>query len=167
MAHRVYLGLGSNLGERADNIAMAISHLREKVAVDVVSSIYETEPVGYAEQPRFLNVVCVGITDLSPKALLAFVKDIEAQMGRKATFRYGPRPIDIDILFYDSLILESPALTIPHPRLHERAFVLVPLLELASQLRHPVLGKTIAEMATEVEGKEGVRRWPTESGLGT
>lgn len=167
MAHRVYLGLGSNLGERAHNIEAAISHLREKVAVDAISSLYETEPVGYAAQPRFLNAVCAGTTELSPEALLALVKDIEAQMGRKPTFRYGPRLIDIDILFYDGLILETPALTIPHPRLRERAFVLVPLLELAPQLRHPVFSKTIAQMAAEVDGKEGVQLWAGGSGLGT
>jgi 2-amino-4-hydroxy-6-hydroxymethyldihydropteridine diphosphokinase len=146
----IYLGLGSNLGDREANLRRALDLLGERVQVKRTSSIYETEPVGFKDQPQFLNLVCCGTTELSPRDLLAFVKSIEAVMGRLPTVRFGPRLIDIDILFYDDLVLDEADLVIPHPRLHERAFVLVPLSEIAPDLVHPVLKKTVRDLLTLV-----------------
>jgi len=152
-----YLGLGSNLGDREGNLRRALERLQERLQVEQVSSLYETEPVGYLEQPRFLNAVCHIDTDLAPLPLLRFLKDIEAGLGRD--FTIIPRPIDLDILFYGQLVLSTPELTIPHPRLAERAFVLVPLAEIAPGLIHPVLGRTVKELLAEVAGKDSVRKW--------
>ena len=152
-----YLGLGSNLGHREANIKSALKMLGQGPRILEVSSLYETEPMGYKDQPWFLNLVCSIETDLSPQALLNLVKAIERNLGRKPTLRFGPRPIDIDILFYDDLILDSPDVTIPHPRLLERAFVLVPLKEIAPDLVHPASGLTIEELLARVEKPERVR----------
>ena len=157
--HSVYLGLGANLGDREANLRRAVDLLSQGVRVLRVSPIYETDPVGYVEQPPFLNTVAEGITAWEPEALLDLAKAIEGQMGREATVRFGPRPIDIDILLYDDLILDSERLTIPHPRLAERAFVLVPLADLAPDLQHPVIGKTMGKLFDAVQGREGVRLW--------
>lgn len=155
----VYLGLGSNLGNRRHNLDRAIEALGDKgkVKVKKLSSLYETEPVGFAEQPLFLNAVFEGNTHLTPRQLLAFIKETEKKLGRLPSFRNSPRVIDIDILLYEGEQRESPSLTIPHPRLAERAFVLIPLAEIAPDLRHPKVGKTVAELLLEVEGKEGVK----------
>lgn len=153
----VYLGLGSNLGDRRVNICRALELLAERVAVEQVSSLYETEPWGYKEQPTFLNAVCRVTTDLTPRDLLALVKDIERQMGRAPSFRNAPRPIDIDILLYDNRVVAEPDLSVPHPRLVERAFVLMPLAEIAPELVHPQEGKTMKQMASRAKGKETVR----------
>ncbi|HDN79443.1 MAG: 2-amino-4-hydroxy-6-hydroxymethyldihydropteridine diphosphokinase [Chloroflexi bacterium] len=155
----VYLGLGSNLGEREANLREALSRLRGKVELKRVSSIYETEPVGYKEQPWFLNLVCSGLTELSPRSLLQFIKKIEQEMGRVPSVRWGPRIIDIDILFYGDLIYSDDELTIPHPRIQERRFVLVPLAEIAPDLVHPVLGIKVRELLAEVEDKARVLKW--------
>ena len=143
----VYLGLGSNLGDREANLSQALRLLGQRgVWVDRVSSIYETEPVGYLEQPRFLNAVCRVSTELGPEELLSLAKEVEGLLGRRPSFPNAPRPIDVDILFYEDLVMESPELTIPHPRLAERAFVLVPLAEIAPDLVHPALGIEVREL---------------------
>ena len=151
MSHIAYLSLGSNLGDRALNLHKANTHLDPKVQSILRSSIYETDPWGYADQPAFLNQVIKAETSLEPLELLAFIKEIEVSMGRQETFRFGPRLIDLDILFYDDLVLDTPKLTIPHPRILERAFVLIPLAEIAPDLHHPILNKTIQELKTSVD----------------
>ncbi len=142
----IYLALGANLGDRAANLRAALAALPPAVRVTAASPIYETPPWGYTDQPAFLNMALRGETDLSPLALLDFLKVLETDLGRRESFRWGPRLIDLDILFYDDLVRDTPPLVIPHPRLHERAFVLVPLADVAPALSHPTLGKTIAEL---------------------
>lgn len=151
-----YLGLGSNLGDREANIASALKMLGREARILKVSSLYETEPVGNKDRPWFLNCVCSVETDLSPQTLLELAKTMERNLGRKRTPPFGPRLIDIDILFYDDLILDSPDLTIPHPRLAERAFVLVPLKEMAPGLVHPLSGLTIEELSERAENLDEV-----------
>lgn len=153
----VYLGLGSNIGDREANLREALSRLSAKVKLEEVSSIYETEPVGYTEQPWFLNLVCRGHTALEPRPLLDFVKALEREMGRKPGVRWGPRLIDVDILFYDDVVYSDEALVIPHPRIQERRFVLVPLAEIAPDLVHPVLGITVTELLAGVQDPATVR----------
>jgi 2-amino-4-hydroxy-6-hydroxymethyldihydropteridine diphosphokinase len=155
-----YLCLGSNLGEREASLRQALTLLSPKVTVDAVSSIYETEPIGYREQPLFLNLVCRITTNLPPEELLHLAKEIETQMGRVPSDQINsPRPIDIDILFYEDKIMETQELTIPHPRLQDRAFVLIPLAEIAPGLVHPRLGKSISQLANDVKGQKGVQKW--------
>jgi len=155
-----YLCLGSNLGEREANLRQALALLSPKVTFDDVSSIYETEPVGYKEQPLFLNLVCRITTNLPPEELLWLAKDIETKMGRVPSKQINsPRPIDIDILFYNNKIMETQDLTIPHPHLKDRAFVLIPLAEIAPDLVHPKLDKSITRLANDVKGQKGVVKW--------
>ena len=150
-AKMIYLALGSNLGDRLANLRGAVAALPPVVAVQAESPVYETPPWGYTDQPPFLNMVLQGATELQPMPLLANLKQLERTLGRGKTFRWGPRRIDIDILFYDDLVLETPRLSIPHPGLPERAFVLVPLADLAADLRHPVLGKSVRELLAAVD----------------
>ena len=146
----VYLGLGSNLGDRRANLKAAAAGLPPATRVLRASGIYETEPWGYLVQPVFLNQVLETETCLSPTDLLAALKRLEAGLGRQATFLYGPRLIDLDILLYDQLVLNQHDLVIPHPRLAQRAFTLVPLTELVPDLLHPVLGATMAELKDRI-----------------
>ncbi len=158
-----YLGLGANVGDRSGNLAAALSELAGAAGVRLLrrSAVYETEPWGYAGQPAFLNCAAEVATTLSPARLLALVKDIEARLGRQPGFRYGPRVIDLDILLFGEAVihLTEPDLQIPHPRLAERAFVLVPLAELAGGVTHPERGRTIAELREASGGSQGVRPW--------
>ncbi|MEE9198312.1 MAG: 2-amino-4-hydroxy-6-hydroxymethyldihydropteridine diphosphokinase [Dehalococcoidia bacterium] len=155
---RVYLGLGSNMGDREATLTQALKLLSPEVEVVQVSSVYESEPVGYKDQPWFLNTVCCGYTALSPLRLLDYVKHIEKQLGRMLSFRNAPRPIDIDILFYGDQTMKSELLTIPHPRLTERAFVLTPLAELAPDLPHPEKRQTMAQLLAVLAEPERFRR---------
>jgi len=151
MTHIVFIALGSNLGDRLKNLEAAIAAMRPAVQPVICSSIYETPPWGYLDQPKFLNQVVRAETDLSPEELLDLLKGIEKQLGRVETFRNGPRMVDLDILFYDDLVFDSSRLKIPHPRLSGRAFVLLPLAQLAPDLRHPIDGRTIQDMlASEI-----------------
>ncbi|UCC61342.1 MAG: 2-amino-4-hydroxy-6-hydroxymethyldihydropteridine diphosphokinase [Dehalococcoidia bacterium] len=153
----VYLGLGSNLGDRMANLGYAIKRLSEKVAIKEISSIYETEPFGYKDQPLFLNALLFGETELGPFGLLDFVKDIEADLGREPSFRNAPRPVDIDILLYGDMIIQTSKLVIPHPGIADRAFILVPLGEIAPEIIHPVTGRKICGLLACVDGLEGVK----------
>ena len=151
----VYLGLGSNMGDRQENLDKALDFLSQRLRMGKVSSIYDTEPIGNADQPRFLNMVCQAYTRLAPEGLLALAKGIENKLGR--TGKSGAsRPIDIDILLYGEQVIETPKLIIPHPKMTERAFVLVPLDEIAPEVIHPVSGKTIKELLQGITEKQGV-----------
>jgi 2-amino-4-hydroxy-6-hydroxymethyldihydropteridine diphosphokinase len=154
-----YLGLGSNLNDRAANLRRALSLLAQAATVEAVSAIYETAPWGLREQPAFLNAACRVHTALGPEELLRELQRIEAALGRRRQQHWGPRTVDLDILFYDELIVDTPGLTIPHPLVPERAFVLVPLAEIAPSLRHPCLGRTMAELLEQVAGRESVCWW--------
>lgn len=146
----LYLGFGSNLGDKSENLRNAIERLPLSILVTEVSPVYETEPMLVTDQPRFYNLVLGAETELLPQEVLAEVKHIEYEMGREEGVRYGPRLIDLDILFYDDLVLESLELTVPHPRIAERAFVLAPLADIAPDLAHPVLKKTVRELLAAI-----------------
>lgn len=146
MDNTVYLALGSNLGDRLANLKRAIAALSPQMEVKAKSHVYETPPWGFEDQPKFLNQVIQVNTYLAPEPLLKHLKRLEVTLGRKATFPNGPRLIDIDILFYDDLVLNTPSLEIPHPRLHERGFVLLPLADIAPDWVHPVLKKSVREL---------------------
>jgi 2-amino-4-hydroxy-6-hydroxymethyldihydropteridine diphosphokinase len=163
----VYLALGSNLGDRRANLVAAVAQLREQVAVEAISSLYETEPAYVLDQPRFLNAALCGRTTLAPIELLAFVKGIERALGRTAGPRYGPRLVDIDLLLYGDTVLDSPELSIPHPRMAERPFVLVPLAEIAPDLVPPGWSESIGVRAAQVTTDDRPpttdrRQWTTD-----
>jgi len=156
MQHTVYIALGSNLENRESNLRIAVESLYPEVVPVSCSPVYQTPPWGFVDQPAFLNQVIWAKTDLKPDELLGFLKQLEKEIGRKLSFPYGPRLIDLDILFYDDLIFNSPELVIPHPQMPERAFVLVPLSDIAPDYLHPVLLVSVNDLVSgvNVEGIE-------------
>lgn len=154
-----YIGLGSNVGDRFANLFDALGLLINGSMLKTVSSVYRTEPQGYEQQPDFLNCVVEAVTDMEPMDLLKDLKNIERLMGREATFRNGPRLIDLDILLFGDVVIDTSELIVPHPRLHERAFVLVPLCEIAPEIVHPVLHKTIRELLWDLKDVGVVEKW--------
>jgi 2-amino-4-hydroxy-6-hydroxymethyldihydropteridine diphosphokinase len=161
--HTIFLSLGANRGDRKNNLELALQRLEQVIAMQAVSSLYETEPIGeggkplsYGQEeslPYFLNLACQGKTDLEPDKVLTALQEIEASLGRRPSFRNAPRPIDIDILLYDNLQITLPQLVIPHPRMRERAFVLIPLVEIAPLAIEPISGQTIQQLALNVSGQ--------------
>ena len=151
-----YLGLGSNMGEKQENLLRALDYISQRFRIEKKSSMYDTEPVGNANQPRFFNMVCSISTGLSPASLLGMLKGIESKMGRLPGPPNSPRPIDIDILLYGDEVVNTPEIKIPHPRLSERAFVLIPLAEIAPDLVHPVLKQSIKDLLRLIHGTQGV-----------
>ena len=154
---RAYLGLGSNVGDRQAHLCRALQLISRLGEITSISPVYESEPAGFLEQPRFLNAACALTTRQGPQELLGSLKRCESEAGRTPTFLNGPREIDIDILLYDRLVMETPELTIPHPRLTERAFALIPLSRIAPGKVHPVLGKTIRDLAGNID-RTGIKR---------
>lgn len=161
MPHRIYLGLGSNLGDRKAFLDSAIAAMALANHILRRSPIYETEPWGFADQGKFLNMVVEAETELGPKQLLVLVKGIEVKLGRQPRFRNGPREIDIDILIYDDLILDESGLRIPHPRLAERVFILKPLADLTPDLVIPSQNKTVAELLA-IQDTSDINKLPNE-----
>jgi 2-amino-4-hydroxy-6-hydroxymethyldihydropteridine diphosphokinase len=157
MHNRVYLSLGSNVGDRASNLNTAIDRLRALSEVVAISSFYETEPVEFAAQPWFLNCAVALDTDKTPEQLLAGILVIEQQLGRRRAQKKGPRMIDIDILLFGNSIVKGPGLTIPHPAIHERRFVLEPLAAIAPDVRHPVFKRTIQELRDALPPGQAVK----------
>lgn len=156
--HSVYIGFGSNIGDRLTHIQNAIKFLSktEGITLQKISSIYTTDPIGYEEQAQFLNGVAAIQTTLSPLSLLHTLKDIETAVGRKHRIRWGPREIDLDILIYGDSCVQTEKLIIPHPEMHLRRFVLVPLAEIASNLRHPVLQESVQTLLGRLEDDKSV-----------
>ncbi|WP_443660529.1 2-amino-4-hydroxy-6-hydroxymethyldihydropteridine diphosphokinase [Clostridium algidicarnis] len=154
--NKIYLGLGSNIGDTKKNIETAISMLSKKVNIKDKSSYYETEPVGFKDQPWFLNIVIEGETNLRVEELLNFTQSVESDMKRVKTFLNGPRIIDVDILLYNDVNIASERLTVPHPRMYERAFVMVPLFELSKDLI--INDISIEDIIKKLKGKETIKR---------
>lgn len=158
----VLLGLGANIGDRAAALSDAVAGLTRLIAVTGVSPVYETAPMYVTDQARFLNMAVSGETGLAPEDLLAGLKELEARLGRTPSARFGPRRIDIDILLYGDRIVEAEGLQVPHPRMAERAFVLIPAADIAGGWRHPETGRMVAEMlaalgpAGDVERREDI-----------
>ena len=159
MPNPAYLSLGSNVGDRELSLHDAIERLRFAGRVVAASSLYETEPVEFTDQPWFLNCAVVLETTQTPEQLLATVLAVEREMGRVRTQKKGPRTIDIDILLFGERILDSPELTIPHPALHQRRFVLEPLAEIAPDVQHPILEKSIRRLLEDLPTGQDVRKW--------
>ena len=159
--HTVYLSLGSNLGDRWDYLRRALAALEAAgVTIGRLSAVYETEPVGVRAQPWFLNVVVEAQTKMFPLQLLDCLQGIEIRLGRRRQRDQGPRTIDIDLLLYGTFRIDAPRLTVPHPRLEERRFVLQPLSDLAPDLRHPVSHATMKDLLAATRDRSAVRRLP-------
>lgn len=155
----VFIALGSNLGDRSANLAAAIEALSADVEILDRSPIYETDPQYVTDQPSFLNMAVRGVTALDPPGLLARLKAVEAALGRVSGRRFGPRLIDLDIIFYGNEIFEKADLQIPHPRMTERGFVLAPLADIAPQKIHPVVGRTVGDMLAALPGRDGLKHY--------
>jgi 2-amino-4-hydroxy-6-hydroxymethyldihydropteridine diphosphokinase len=160
-----FIAFGANLGDRLATLQSAVEALRGIDANLAVSSVYETEPVGYLDQPSFLNAVVRLDTDLSPRELLGELHRIENAHGRARSFKNAPRTLDLDLLLYDDRTIETPDLTVPHPRMVDRAFVLIPLAEIAPEVVHPTSGKSVGELLTALGSKAGVSRFGRFEGL--
>jgi 2-amino-4-hydroxy-6-hydroxymethyldihydropteridine diphosphokinase len=156
------LGLGTNLGDRAGNLEAAVAGLSRFLDVTGQSSIYETAPMYVEDQSPFLNMVLAAETGMAPEPLLSALKQLERRLGRVPGERFGPRVIDLDILFYADRTISAPGLEIPHPRLAERAFVLVPAAEIAPDWRHPASGHTVRELAARLTDRQDVQLWQPE-----
>ncbi|HEV2147687.1 MAG TPA: 2-amino-4-hydroxy-6-hydroxymethyldihydropteridine diphosphokinase [Longimicrobiaceae bacterium] len=155
----VLLGLGANQGDPVLQLARAVERLAQVLDVEAVSSVFRTEPVGHRQQPDFYNLVVRARTSLSPVTLLERTREVERELGRVRTFPNAPRTLDVDLLAYGERILDTPELTVPHPRMHGRAFVLVPLAEVAPGWRHPLLGRTARELLALAGTLERIERW--------
>jgi 2-amino-4-hydroxy-6-hydroxymethyldihydropteridine diphosphokinase len=165
MRKRVYLSLGSNLGDREANLKLAIQRLSVVGPVIAVSSFYETEPVEFTDQPWFLNCAVALETGKTPRQLLKALLGVEQAMGRRRTQDKGPRNIDIDILLFGDSVVDTKGLTIPHPALHERRFVLEPLAEIAPEVRHPVLNQTVCGLRQQLPAGQVVKKWRKRTGV--
>jgi len=160
MRKTVYLSLGSNVGNREENLRDAIGRLKSAGQVISVSSFYETEPVEFTEQAWFVNCAVALGTEQTPEQLMETLLGIEEEIGRRRTKKKGPRTIDIDILLFENTIIDSPGLTIPHPAMHKRRFVLEPLAEIAPEVRHPVLDRSVRELRDALPAGQAVRKLP-------
>jgi len=158
MPNLVYLSLGSNVGDRENHLRDAIGRLGSEGRIASVSSFYETEPVEFTDQAWFLNCAVALETTRTPGHLMTAVLHIEQEMGRRRTQKKGPRTIDIDILLFGDMVVDSPELTVPHPAMHQRRFVLEPLAEIAPEVGHPILKKTIRELLDTLHAGQAVRR---------
>jgi 2-amino-4-hydroxy-6-hydroxymethyldihydropteridine diphosphokinase len=164
--HSVYIGLGSNLGDRVAYLRDAVHRLGSIIRIEQVSRLYVAAPLGYVRDDAYINAALQGKTTMTPMDLLAMLQSIEVAMGRRPGVQFGPRPIDLDLLFYDSIQMETLKLTIPHPRLAQRAFVLKPLADIAPNLMHPVLYYTVAQLLADAEDAGQVRLYePQQEGL--
>lgn len=164
MLSEAYIGLGSNLGDSTRNLRAALALMREFAEDIQASPVYRTAPQGFRDQPPFYNAVCRIRTRLTPFELMEELLRVEAAIGRRRTFRNAPRMLDMDILLYGRLVIRTPPLTVPHPQMGGRVFVLRPLADIAPGLRHPVSGMTVAEMLRALGGQddgmvEGVGAW--------
>lgn len=168
MENEAYLSLGSNMGERLDYLKKACELLEEdeKIHIRKASSIYETDPVGYTEQPNFLNMALLIGTSYTPQQLLDKCQAVEAEIGRIRKIRWGPRTIDLDILLYNHENIETESLSVPHPRMTERAFVLIPMLEINPDIKLAALDLTLDVILQNIPDKEGVRLWKRKNGEG-
>ncbi|KKI91573.1 2-amino-4-hydroxy-6-hydroxymethyldihydropteridine pyrophosphokinase [Bacillus sp. SA1-12] len=167
MSVEAYIALGSNMGNREEHLKEAIQtlHLHPSITVEKISSIYETDPIGFTDQDEFLNMVIKINTDLSAFELLNVLQEIEITHDRKREVKWGPRTLDLDILLYNHENIEAEQLIVPHPRMHERAFVLIPLSELDRNIRIPLMKESLLTIIDQLQDKEGVRIWKQKNGV--